>query len=45
MVTITERAAEKVRFFAGSMPEAEGKRLFATGKNWPRVYEIRLVGR
>jgi iron-sulfur cluster insertion protein len=27
MVTLTERAADKVRFFAGSMPEAEGKRL------------------
>jgi len=25
--------------------DAEGKRLFVTGKNWPRLYEIRLVER
>ena len=33
MVTLTEKAVEKVRFYAGEMPEAEGKslRIFVQG--------------
>ena len=37
--------SDKVDVLTGIAYDKEGKRLFVTGKNWPKIFEIRLVRR
>lgn len=39
----SERARPRDDVLNGIAWDAEGRRLFVTGKNWPRLFEIRLV--